>query len=149
MKPKKIGGEISEVKRVLEENPSCSLKRTSQIVSQSKTTIWRIISRDLHFRFYHCNGVKPLTPEHKAQRIRFCEWILEQPADTVESILWSDEIFFCLVPYIYKFVDVIFQGAVSSFYVKMMQECSTNAVGKGVVANSCIIQIFSAFENIS
>ena len=104
MKPKKTGGKISEVKRVLEENPSCSLKRTSLVA------IFIFVSTIV--------TVKPLTPEHKAHRIRFCEWILEQPADTVESILWSDEIFFCLVPYIYKFVDVIFQGAVSSFYVK-------------------------------
>ena len=62
--------------------------------------------------------------------------------------LFTDPHFLKLVPYIYKFVEAIFQG-VSSVYIKMMQECSTNAVGKGVLAKSFIIQIFSAFENIS
>ena len=33
---------------------------------------------------------------HKAQRRQFCQWILQQPSNIVNRIIWTDEKFFCL-----------------------------------------------------
>ena len=61
-----------------------------------KTRMWRLVRHDLKKRFYHQTSVQPLTDAHKAQRSKFCQWILEQPSELVERIVWTDEKFFCL-----------------------------------------------------
>jgi hypothetical protein len=95
-KPRRTEAVIQEVKSFLHENPNCSLRKASQQTSPTKTTMWRIIRHDLGFRFYHYTSVQPLTDVHKAQRRRFCQWILQQPSNIVERIVWTDEKFFCL-----------------------------------------------------
>ena len=95
-KTKRTETAIEEVKNFLHENPSSSLKNASERISPSKTTMWRIVRFDLKMRFYRFTSVQTLTDEHKAQRRRFCEWLLEQPSDLVERIVWTDEKFFVL-----------------------------------------------------
>ena len=58
--------------------------------------MWRVVRHDLKLRFYHYTSVQPLTDAHKAQRRKFCQWILEQPSEFVERVVWTDEKFFSL-----------------------------------------------------
>lgn len=96
MMTKRTEAAVDEVKNFLQENPTCSLRKAAQRISPSKTTMWRIVRHDLKKRFYHYTSVQPLTDAHKAQRRIFCQWILEQPSELVERIVWTDEKFFCL-----------------------------------------------------
>ena len=95
-KPKRTEAVIQEAKTFFEEIPSCSLRKASQQISPTKTTLWRIVRHDLRLRFYHYTSVQPLTDAHKAQRRQFCQWILQQPSNIVDRIIWTDEKFFCL-----------------------------------------------------
>ena len=96
MKKKSTEATIHEVKTFLVENPTNSLRKTEQQLSIKKTTLWRIVRHSLDFKFYHITSVQPLTEAHKEQRLKFCEWILAQPADFVQKVVWTDEKFFCL-----------------------------------------------------
>jgi len=96
IKPKRTEEVVEEVRRFMAENSSSSLRKACQNISPTKTTMWRILRHDLHLRFYHHTTVQPLTEAHKVQRRNFCQWILEQPANIVERIVWTDEKFFCL-----------------------------------------------------
>ena len=40
--------------------------------------------------------MQPLGEVHIEQRKKFCKWILEQPADLVQKIIWTDEKIFVL-----------------------------------------------------
>ena len=95
-KPKRTEAVIQEAKTFFEEIPSCSLRKASQQISPTKTTLWRIVRHDLRLRFYHYTSVQPLTDAHKAQRRQFCQWILQQPSNIVDRIIWTDEKFFTL-----------------------------------------------------
>ena len=52
-KPKRTEAVIQEVKSFFEETLSCSLRKASQQISPTKTTLWRIVRHDHRFRFYH------------------------------------------------------------------------------------------------
>ena len=94
-KLKRTEAVIQEVKSFSEETPSCPLRKASQQISPTKTTLWRIVRHDLRFSFYHYTLVQPLTDAHKSQRRQFCQWILQQPSNIVDRIIWTDEKFFC------------------------------------------------------
>jgi hypothetical protein len=98
--PRKKTKRTEEVKEVvrshLEEISSTSLRKTSQDIDIKYTTLWRIARFDLHLKFYHYRSVQPLTPAHKAQRLQFCNWLLAQPADFPQTVIWTDEKTFCL-----------------------------------------------------
>ena len=96
IKTKRTDATVDEVKNFLQENPTCSLRKAVQTISPTKTTMWRIVRHDLKKRFYHYTSVQPLTDAHKVQRRKFCQWILEQPSELVDKIVWTDEKFFCL-----------------------------------------------------
>lgn len=81
MKRKSTEAAIHEVKTFLVENLSNSLRKTKQQLSIKKTTLWRIVRHSLHFKFYHITSVQPLSEAHKEQCLKFCEWIIAQPAD--------------------------------------------------------------------
>ena len=95
-KTKRTQEAIQEVKDFIEENPRCSLRKAEQQISPSKTTLWRILRYDLNFKFYHYKMVQSLSDVHKEQRKKYCEWLLEQPNNFVDRVVWTDEKFFCL-----------------------------------------------------
>ena len=88
---------IQEVKSFFEETPSCSLRKASQQISPTKATLWRIVRHDLRFLFYHYTSLQPLIDDHKAQKKQFYQWILQQPSNDVDRIIWNDEKFFASI----------------------------------------------------
>ena len=85
-----------EVKSFFEETSSYSLRKAFHQISPTNTTLWRIVEQNLRFIFYHYTSIQPLTDAHKAQRRQFFQWILQQPSNIVDRIIWTDEKFFCL-----------------------------------------------------
>ena len=53
--------------------------------------IARILSKTLKWRPFKFMHVQKLLPTHHAQRKAFCQWILSQPEDFPDRVLWSDE----------------------------------------------------------
>lgn len=95
-KTKRSDAGIEEVRNLVTENRVESLRKIAPHSSSSLTTIWKILRYDLKFKFYRITSVQPLTATHKQQRRQFCEWLLSQPEDFVQKIIWTDEKFFCL-----------------------------------------------------
>ena len=84
------------VKACLEETSTSSLRRVAQETSIKYTTLRKIVKEDLNLKFYHYSSVQPLSETHKSQRIQFCNWLLEQPDNFVQQVIWTDEKTFCL-----------------------------------------------------
>ena len=57
----------------------------------SSTTVWMILRYDTNAKFYRPSTVQPLTEDHKEQRRIFCNWLLQQPDDFVQQVIWTDE----------------------------------------------------------
>ena len=96
--PTKKTPEKVEVRNFLDENSSASIRKSARQFDVSPTTYRRIVRKQLNMRFYLHKGVQPLTEAHKEQRMRFCEWLLNQdnPEAFVVKVIWTDEKYFCL-----------------------------------------------------
>ena len=95
-KTKRTAEKLEEINDLLSEETMLSVRKIAPTVSVSASTVWRILRYDLKARFYHPATVQPLSVSHIEQRKVFCSWILEQPADLVQRIIWTDEKIFVL-----------------------------------------------------
>ena len=57
----------------------------------TKSTIHRILKFNLKWKPFKYTQVQKLEPEHYEMRAEFCRWILAQPEDFPDNVLWSDE----------------------------------------------------------
>jgi len=75
-----------------------SVRKSSQLVDISDTTLWRVVKKDLRVNLFHSKCVQPLTEAHKEQRMKFWRCLLEQPNPEIFIIndIWTDEKYFCL-----------------------------------------------------
>ena len=87
---------IEDVESFLTENRGVTLHKAAPQISSSVTTVWSILRYDLNFNFNRLTSVQPLSDSHVQQRLQFCEWLLAQPEDFVQKIIWTDEKWFCL-----------------------------------------------------
>ena len=93
---KRTPAKKEEAERLLEEDPSLSLRKAAPNLSISRATTHKLFKIDLRRKFYKISPVQPLEPSHKQQRQDFCEWILGQEEDLVERVIWTDEKIFVL-----------------------------------------------------
>ena len=75
----------------IKEDNSQSIRQIVRELNLSFTTVWRIMRKKLQLFPYKAKSVVPLTAEHKAARVRFCQWLLEQDVDFCQSVIWSAE----------------------------------------------------------
>lgn len=87
-------GNKDVVKSHFEMNPKSSIRDAACALEVSKSSVHRIIREDLKFYPYRIHKVHNLTTAHKDQRVKFCEWLLAQPDDFVQNVIWSDEKWF-------------------------------------------------------
>ena len=80
----------------MQENLRTSHRKSSPLASCTKTTLGRIVRKDLGKKFYWCTSVQPLTDVQKSQRRNFCQWVLKQLPDIVKKIVWTEEKLFYL-----------------------------------------------------
>ena len=86
---------VSRVRDSVLLSPKRSLRHRSQALGLSKSSLHRILKRDLHFRPYRFQLCQKLTAPDKQKRVKMAKWFNEHP--TVLNKLWfSDEAHFWL-----------------------------------------------------
>ena len=84
------------VKPYQEAKQSVSVFKIAEALNSSKTTVWRIMRKSLGWKPYKPNVTVPLTNAHMAGRRHFSKWLLEQPEDFPDRVIWTDEKLFFL-----------------------------------------------------
>ena len=75
----------------IKNNDQVSVKDISTSFDISMSKAWRIMRKHLNYKPYKPKTVAPLTEKHISDRMKFCSWLLEQPADFADRCVWSDE----------------------------------------------------------
>jgi len=87
---------IAAVAQSVAEELSTSIFRCSQELGLHKSTVWRILHKDLHLRSYKIQLTQELKPRDHFQRRNFVNWFFEQEAGFSRSIIFSDILHFSL-----------------------------------------------------
>ena len=82
---------ILRVKDAIDEDKTLSVRALSLQLDIDQTTVWRILRKDLMMFPYKAKTTTSLLPRHKLERIEFSRWLLEQPADFPDIIIFTDE----------------------------------------------------------
>lgn len=94
---------IAVVHESVTENPQTSIRRRSQQLDISRSTLHRILTKDLHMHAYKMQLLQELKPQDHGQRREFVNWVLEnqqEDDDFSKSIIFSDEAHFQLNGYV-------------------------------------------------
>ena len=67
----------ASVSESVEENPSTSIRRRSQQLSISRSSLQRILTKDLHLYAYKVQLTQALKQHDHASRRAFANWVLE------------------------------------------------------------------------
>ena len=81
---------------MLNDKQQFPVRNIAPQLTLSPTTVWMIPRFDTKAKFYRPSTVQPLTEDHKQQRRIFCNWLLQQPDDFVQQVIWTDENIFFL-----------------------------------------------------
>ena len=93
-----VNTDPAKVNRIIDhfiEFPFHSLKDASVALDIPKSTIGAILKRQ-KFKAYKINVSQVLTAAHKQGRLKFCQWLLEQPEGFVDLIFFGDKKWFQL-----------------------------------------------------
>lgn len=104
-KPVRTPENIAAVAESVRDAPGTSVHRRSQQLNISKTSLRRILRKDLGMTPYKVQLVQQLKPTDHAMRFRFATWAwnrLEEDADFGQKIIFSDEAHFHLSGYVNK-----------------------------------------------
>lgn len=96
---------IATVRESVAENQGTSIRHRSQELNISRSTMQRILVKDLHLHAYKVQLVQEIKPSDHAQRREFADWVLEHHqinADFSKKIIFSDEAHFQLDGYVNK-----------------------------------------------
>ena len=104
-RPVRTAEAIAAVTESVRQNPGTSTRRRSQQVGIPRTTLRRILHKDLGMFAYKIQLVQELKPNDLPQRLRFAEWALNELNDDpnfARKIIFSDEAHFHLGGYVNK-----------------------------------------------
>jgi len=96
---------IAAVAESVNDNPSTSTRHRAQELDISRTSLQRILTKDLRLRPYKIQLVRQLKPHDHTMRFRFAEWAQERLVEDdhfYRKIVFSDEVHFHLVGYVHK-----------------------------------------------
>jgi len=93
---------VEEVRGIIANEPSKSLRRLSQQVNLSYGTCRTILKRDLHFFPYKVHAYHQILPRDFIMRMNFCEWFLNNldNDDILDISFYTDEAYFQLNGYV-------------------------------------------------
>lgn len=95
-KTKRTNENLQKIQDMLEEKVQFSVRNAAPKLSFSTSTVWRLLRFESKAKFYRPSTVQPLTEAHMEQRRKFCSWLLEEPADFTNKVVWTDEKIFVL-----------------------------------------------------
>ena len=87
---------IEKVRRLVASHLGMSLRQMATELDLPKSTVWTILRKSLNFYPYKVNLTTELTDEHKRIRLDYNRWLLEQPEDFANFVIWTDEKIFLL-----------------------------------------------------
>ena len=87
---------IQSIQDFFIENPMASLLEASVALKIPKSTISWILRKKLNMKPYKLSLSQALTAIHKTGRLAFCEWLLQQPENFVQMVIFGDEKWFHL-----------------------------------------------------
>ena len=91
---------VQKVKDLLQRHQknkkTVSIRSIAQSLNISAATVWRIARKQLHWYPYKPHTAVQLTDRHKSARVGFSRWLLEQPENFEDRIVWTDEKWFSL-----------------------------------------------------
>lgn len=96
---------IDAVTGSVNENPGTSIRHRSQQLDITRSSMQRILTKDLHLHAYKVQLTQELKPRDHLQRLTFANWILdkkENDADFRNKIIFSDEAHFHLGGFVNK-----------------------------------------------
>lgn len=98
-RPKRSAENIAAVRDSVAARPSTSIRHRGQELNLHRSTLQRILTKDLHLHAYKIQLTQQLQPNDHGQRRNFTNWILEQLQTDHEfhkKIIFSDEAHFHL-----------------------------------------------------
>ena len=100
-RPKRARNEenIEQVKAVIEESPTKSIRKVSSELQLSRSVVQRILKLDLKMHPYKATLVHGLHENDLPKRVEFCQWFLEkckQHPQFLHSVFFTDEASFHL-----------------------------------------------------
>lgn len=96
---------VSRVRDSVAVNPKTSIRRRSQELAIPRSTMQRILTKDLHMHAYKIHLTQQLLPTDHRQRREFVRWVMEQQEvdiDFPDKIIFSDEAHFHLDGFVNK-----------------------------------------------
>ena len=72
---------VERVRNLVTTHLGMSLNQMSLELNLPKSTIWLILRKSLNFYPYRIHTTTELTERHMADRLRYNQWLLEQPED--------------------------------------------------------------------
>lgn len=76
------------------QHPMNSLHEASINLDIPYTTLRRILKTKIKMKPYKMSLSQTLTAAHKQQRLKLCQWLLEQTDETISQIIFRDEKWF-------------------------------------------------------
>lgn len=99
LRPGRSTENVAAVRDDVAQTPSTSIRHRAQQIGVSKSTMQRILTKDLHLHAYKVQLTQELKPADHGQRREFVNWVLERQhenADFADKIIFSDEAHFHL-----------------------------------------------------
>ena len=82
---------IQRVRNLVAEDMSWSVRDMAKLLDLPRTIVWEILRKDMRHFPYKSKSVNHLDDDHKKARVKFCEWLLQQPSSFVDRVIWTDE----------------------------------------------------------
>lgn len=104
-RPVRSAENISVVRDSVAEEPSTSTRRRAQQLNISRTSLMRILNKDLNLHAYKVQLTQELKPTDHFKRRQYAEWLVEQTevnGDFTKKIIFSDEAHFHLCGFVNK-----------------------------------------------
>ena len=73
------------------EDPKASLREACAALNIKRSTAWKAIRKEAKWRPWKDVDVQELKPMHKAGRVRFAQWALNQPEGFLHRVVQGDE----------------------------------------------------------
>ena len=84
----------NQLKTMVSDFESFSITKAASAIGVSRTLVYHILHDDLHIKPYKFHQWHKLEHEDYEKRLNFATWFLNQPANTEDYLICSDEAYF-------------------------------------------------------
>ena len=135
---------VDAVRNRVVRNPKKSLRKRSQELSLSRSSVHRILKNDLQLYPYRIQIKQTLTQNDMAKRVEMCQWFeskIEENPDFLQNVWFSDEAHFSLSGHVNSKKSV-FWGSQAPDEVLQRPLHSVKCTAWVAISKHCIIRPF-------